>query len=746
MRMAPRWRRRRWIAIGGATVAVTVGLWSTIASGAPSGLAISQSHVGAAPHLSWGDDGANGAATGYTVERSNDGCTTFQVAGTTATTTFDDTPPNSGTWCYHVIGHYAGPLDVPSTTTATAVFDNAPPTVQITSPAAGGFAHGKVTITATASDALSNPVSLTVQVVGVTAPAASGLVWDTGVLAVSGQTYTIRAVAIDAAGNTATTTESVTVDNTPPAAPAVSAAPVVTGSPLLTWPVVAGETYTVARTSTTGPGPKTFPSSAIGTWSDPDTLPPGTYTYVVTATDAALNTAASPTVTVVVISPGVTAPRSLTAASPTSSVPHLTWQPPITFAVTSWEIYRDGAPLQAIADPSANSFSDATAPQGPHTYAVQALSGGTAGDMSSSVAVTYDNVPPVLASAGATANPDGSVAITWPAATDPAPGSGVSTYVVRRATGASAPSDASAGTGICTLTAPATGCMDTTAKSGAFYAYAVFAVDAAGNFTRREASAKAVDTVAPDPVTGLKVVSSDRTYVRLGWNVPALKGNDSDLAGFRVLLLRPGSKAPANPGDGTVVCRNEDPGDTLCDSLNLTTGKKVTYAVYAYDGVPNYSTPVLISAVPHSIDKTPPHKPTNVALSHIGLVYTLKWVSPRDPDLSKFRVTLTAKTTAPRPSVGRAVVTGRVLHATFTLTAGQKVYVNLFALDVTGNYSRVSQYIVAPAIQKKSRHKAVKKKKGATTAPKTAAKTVKKKAPKLKLAGTKDRPVTVVIA
>jgi hypothetical protein len=332
------------------------------------------------------------------------------------------------------------------------------------------------------------------------------------------------------------------------------------------------------------------------------------------------------------------------------------------------------------------------------------------------------------------------VAITWPAATDPDPGSGVSSYVVRRAAGASAPADAASGTGICTLTAPATGCMDTTARSGTFYAYAVFAVDAAGNFTRRDASAKAVDSVAPDPVTGLRVVSSDRTYVRLGWNVPALKGNDADLAGYRVLLLPPGAKAPTGPGDGTVVCRNEDPTDTLCDSLNLKTGKKVTYAVYAYDGVPNYSTPVVISAVPHSIDKTPPHKPTSVTLGHAGLVYTLKWVSPRDPDLSKFRVTLTAKTTAPRPSVGRAVVTGRVLHATFTLTAGQKVYVNLFALDVTGNFSRVSQYIVAPSFQTKSKHKAAKKKAAATK------KTVKKKPPKLKLAGTKEKPVTVVIA
>ena len=158
--------------------------------------------------------------------------------------------------------------------------------------------------------------------------------------------------------------------------------------------------------------------------------------------------------------------------------------------------------------------------------------------------MTYDNVPPTLASASATANPDGTDL-------DHVAGghrsrSGIRGLELRRAPRHRRlrPTDAGLGTAICTLTAPATGCMDTNAKSGTFYAYAVFAVDAAGNFTRREASAKAVDTVPPDPVTGLRVVSSDRTYVRLGWTVPALKGNDSDLAGFRVLLAAPGQSRP----------------------------------------------------------------------------------------------------------------------------------------------------------------------------------------------------------
>ena len=74
-----------------------------------------------------------------------------------------------------------------------------------------------------------------------------------------GQTYTVRANAVDNAGNSATATVTVTVDNTAPAAPvSPSAQTPVAGSPTLSWANASGETYHVARTSSTGPGPKAF--------------------------------------------------------------------------------------------------------------------------------------------------------------------------------------------------------------------------------------------------------------------------------------------------------------------------------------------------------------------------------------------------------------------------------------------------------------------------------------------------------
>jgi hypothetical protein len=251
---------------------------------------------------------------------------------------------------------------------------------------------------------------------------------------------------------------------------------------------------------------------------------------------------------------------------------------------------------------------------------------------------------------------------------------------------------------------------------------------------------KAVDSQAPDALANFKVVSFDRTYARLGWTVPALKGADADVTGYRVIVLRKGAKTPVSPNDGTVVCTNDDPRDNICDATGLTTGQKVTFAVYAMDEVPNYSAPQVVSLVPHSVDKKAPHKPTKVRLTRDGLTYTLKWVSPKDRDLSKFRVTVYDKGPAPNPKKGKVVGQGRVLHATFTLKPGKRTYVTLFALDVVGNFSKVSKLIVAPgsAVVPKSKKKH-------PPAKKTVKKPVVKK-PVAKKPAQPVKPIPVTVA
>ena len=426
-----------------------------VAFGAPNGLAVpSPTH---APHLSWSEDDAT--VTGYDVQRADGPCAPGSVFGRVGSTlpgvlVFDDAPAAAAdaTYCYQVVGHYpagdatGGPVQV--------VFDNAPPSAPVFAPTIPSLTHAPVTVSASSSDAGGFPLkSFTVSVVGggtLTSSSGATAQWSPG-----NGTYTLRAVATDRADNQATTDVAVTIDNIAPDKPVLSAPSPVAGPPTLFWDAQ-GFTYTVSRD-----GSPLGAIPATGSWTDPINPGVGLHTYVLTATDGALNSTSS-SVTVQVISASATAPRNVSAASPTNAVPHLTWQKPTTFAVTSWQVSRDGAVVASIGDPNVMTFDDAAVgQQGPHTYSVTALSGATPGDPSAPVTVTYDTTPPTLGPAVGASDATGAVGVSWPAAADPQPGSGVTTYIVRRGAQTSPPRDPTDGTSVCTVPLPGpTACLD----------------------------------------------------------------------------------------------------------------------------------------------------------------------------------------------------------------------------------------------------------------------------------------------
>jgi hypothetical protein len=716
-------RRRWWIAVGGATAAVAIAMCAVVALGAPSGLtAASPTKV---PVLSWSDDGVDGAADSYSVQRASGPCSPgtpmFSDLGP-ATTPFTDTPPPpDGTYCYQVVGHYPTPADVPAVTPKQVVVDNSGPNLPVftpQTPPAGSSIHGIVTVGASSTDALSpmGHVTLSVTPGGILTTAAGGtasFAWNT--TTVADGVYTLHADAADSLGNPSPTASlTVTVDNTAPAAFTVFAPSPVAGSPTLSWTTVAGLTYTVTRDGV-----------AVGVVSSPWTdsgATPGMHTYVVTATDGAQNATHAPPVSVQVIAASATSPRNLSAASPTNAVPHLTWQKPTTFAVTSWQVSRDGGIVATINDPNVMTFDDAAVGgQGPHTYSVTAFSGGTPGDPSAPITVLYDTAAPTLAAPTGASDPTGAISISWADATDPSPGSGVSTYILRRGSPTSPPADPTAGTPICMIALPAaTGCLDAATQSGTTYSYALFAIDGAGNVSRQSVNVKSLDTVAPDQVTGFHA-SVGPTNAHLFWTSPARTGNDSDLAGFRVIRLAAGQTQPTNPRDGTEVCPGLGFRDADCFVQNLTRGKKVTFAVYAIDEVPNFSPPTLLTVTPKG-DSAPPHPPTKVRVKRVGARITMTWATPRDRDLSHFVLALNASGPLKGPNAGKRVFKGRKLSASFTLKAGQITYANLFAIDLSDNHSpRVYRLIIMPdtIAVPKSKHK-VAAKKSATPPKKTA--------------------------
>jgi hypothetical protein len=710
MRMAT--SRMRWIATGGATAAVAIGVWAAVALAGPTGLAITPAVTHLPTHLTWTEGAADG--TGYDIQRDAGACSlssAFTTVGTApaGATSADDTPPGQGTFCYQVVGHYPGG-DVPSNS-AQVMFDTVAPTVTIAQPTAS-VVGGVVAILVSASE--GTPVISTSP-----ASAISLTSWDTNAL--TDGTYTISASVTDAAGNVGSGSRAVTVDNHAPGAFTAFGPTTVAGGPTITWTPASDLTNVTYRIQRDGPGGHVQFDGVSSGWSDSDPAHPlalGTYTYTVQAVDALLHVTAAPTLTIVVTAPSASTPQNVSAVSPTNALPHLAWQPPITFAVTGWQIYRDNALVTTLTDPSARSYDDTAVPgQGMHSYVVRALSGATQGDASAPVSVVFDSIAPSLAAVSATPNPNGSISLSWPDAVDTVPGSGLAKYVVRRGSQTSPPSDPAAGTGICTVTLPAsTGCIDSATDSGTIYGYSVFAIDAASNLTRQVTSARAFDSLPPDPVTGFRGTVGP-TNAHLEWNTPARQGNNADLAGYRVIKLGTGIKQPTNPRDGTEVCPGLGSGDGDCFVQNLSTGVPVTFAIYAMDASNNLSAPTSLTITPNSSDHKKPGLPKKVKIKRVGATITMTWVSPKDRDLSKFRVTLFNNGPAKRPSLGKAIVTGRVLHASFKLKAGQVVYVNLFAIDLSGNFSRVTRLIVMPdkLFQPKSKHKKVAKKKASGT-------------------------------
>ena len=522
MRMAPRWRRR-WVAIGGATAVVATAVWAAaVALGAPIGVTVTS--PSSAPLVSWNDNAATVAP--YEIERATGAClgkldAAFSLIGSSTTTSFTDTTlsGSDALYCYRVTGHYGADGTAASVTSSPVetTFDGTDPAPPLfTSPAPGATLHAPVALAVSSSD--SSGVAL--KRLAVSADGGAGTLISAAGNSVStlwtppDGHYTLTATAVDRADNQSTSAISITVDSAPPASFSIFAPSPVVGSPTLSWPSDPAATYTATRDGK-AVGPVSSP------WTDPN---PGIgmHTYVVTATDSAQN-ATSATAAVLVVAASATAPRQLSAVSPTNSVPHLTWAKPTTFAVTKWQITRDDDGVVAtLTDPDVTSWDDAdVSGEGPHVYTVRALSGEVPGDVSNPITVTYDTVAPVLGEPSAVAMPSGAVALSWPDATDPGPGSGVADYVVRRS-GQVSPADLSAGTNICTVTLPAaTGCLDSATNNGSTYNYSVFAVDAAGNVARQIVSARAVDSVAPDRSRGSRPRSGRPTPISSGTLPPA---------------------------------------------------------------------------------------------------------------------------------------------------------------------------------------------------------------------------------
>src|SRR2546425_857338 len=193
----------------------------------------------------------------------------------------------------------AGNLATSADFTLMTLIDTTPPTVSMTAPTAGATVAGTITVSATASDNVG-VVGVQFQLDGtnlgaevMTAPYAVS--WIT-TLAANGS-HTLRAVAGDAAGNTATssgvtvTVSNAAPDTTPPSVPTNLSASAVSSSQInLSWTAstdnVGVSGYQIYR------GASQIATTSLTSYSDTGLSPATTYSYTVAAYDAAGNVSA----------------------------------------------------------------------------------------------------------------------------------------------------------------------------------------------------------------------------------------------------------------------------------------------------------------------------------------------------------------------------------------------------------------------------------------------------------------------
>ena len=627
-------------------------------------------------------------------------------------------------YCYRVTAIDTTPITGGSTWTDVTV----PAAPAITAPVAGSVFRPGTSVPLTASG-----TSPTFQ--SVPPSAFTGSTWT-----VPNTDATYQVSAKITVGTVTRTGDAIALiaDGTPPPAPALApGTQSVASAPTFTWGAVAdphGPVLYQLRELTLG-GTRTVGQTTLTTLSDTSVIADGTHSYNLIAFDAPGNASAvSNTVTAVVDSSGTSTPRTVMATTPTNVRPKLSWTQPLFFVARKWQVFRDDltAPIAVIAVAEQTSFSDdSLTVEGPHRYWIRALGDNDApGSLSPPLTVVYDAQPPALADFAAAVSAAGTIDLAWPAATDPEPSSGIAQYVVRR--GDSAPLTADAGSAVCQPKPPATGCTDAKAISGQLYGYALFAIDGAGNTTRRTVIARPVDTVKPSPPSSVKGTGASRS-ARITWTAPPLTGDNADRQGFLIVRLRSLTVKPKSPDDGELVCP-AGPTDTECFISQLKNNEPVAFAVFAFDEVPNYSTPVIVKVTPHRTDRAAPHAPLKLRSIVRGHQVVLYWKTPTDGDLKEFVVRWLPNRYPPGVKVGKFAFRGRKLAIKIGLKAGSTAYFCVFATDVNGNVSRPARIrVVVPGAVRK---KVVAKK---TTSPVTKAPVTK--APVTKAPVTKA-PVT----
>lgn len=428
--------------------------------------------------------------------------------------------------------------------------------------------------------------------------------------------YTYDVVAVDGAGNQSVHSAgtTVTVDITPPDAPTglTAQAALTAQKPALSWALASDDPggsgivrYDVYR------GAVLAGSSTGTTFTDTGLSTNGSYAYTVKAVDAAGNVgAASAAYTVTWDSTPPPTPVNLTALSPTSAAPVLSWQSGGAAAdFDHYDVYRSST---LIWSGTATTYTDdqpaPPATSGNLSYTVKAVDAlGNASTASVARTVVYDIAAPSAVASLTVASPTIHPALGWTTASDTG-NSGLAGYRVYR-------------DGVQVIQTTGTTFIDSSLSGDGTYAYTVRAIDNAGNLGPPSPTRTVqVDQTPPPAPSGL-FAQSPTNHVTLSW--PAT--SDTGSSGSGVAQYR--------------VYRNGSPisivSATAYSDTSLAIEGTWQYTVSAIDATGNEGP----QSAPISVlyDATPPPAPVGLAVAAISTTQpSLSWISGGPDALSGF--------------------------------------------------------------------------------------------------------------
>jgi len=368
-------------------------------------------------------------------------------------------------------------------TVSNTVLDTTPPSVAITSPTNNATVQGTVNINGTASDNISVS-SVAISIDGGAYVATAGTTswtfsWNTTLL--TNGTHTITAKATDSSNNTNTQQVTVIVNNpdtTPPSVPTgLTVGTVTTSTVSLSWTAstdnIAVTGYKIYR------GGTQIGTTAATSFTDVGLNQSTTYSYTVSAYDAAGNNSVQSSAVTGTTKFQDTTPPTVSVTSPTNNA---TVSSTITLQATA----SDNVAIQSVQFKVDGSFVGSPDTTSPYTFAwdstqvangthtITALAKDTSNNQTTSgaVTVTVNNPPPsdtqpptVPTGLNVQGTTTSTISLTWNPSTDNV---GVTGYKIYRG-----------GTQIGTNATNAF--TDTALTASTTYSYTVSAYDAAGN-------------------------------------------------------------------------------------------------------------------------------------------------------------------------------------------------------------------------------------------------------------------------